>query len=255
MITPAAAAFDAIAGSFDERFGAWQSVAAQRKAVRTALLGAFPAGSRLLEVGGGTGIDAYWMTQRGRHVFLTDASPAMVQIARQRLGYRAAVVPAERLEELDEKPFDGAFSNFAGLNCVLDLAPVARGLAKLVRPGGQVLLVLFGAFAPGEIVVQLARRDVRSAVRRFQREAPAHLGGRHFVVRYHRPREVIAAMRPAFRLIARRGIGVFVPPSAAEPWISAHPRLLGAMETVDRVVSRPLASLGDHVLYHFERIE
>jgi hypothetical protein len=61
-------------------------------------------------------------------------------------------------------------------------------------------------------------------------------------------------MRPWFRLVRRIGIGVAVPPSAAEPWISGHPHLLGAMEAIDRVVSRPLAPLGDHVLYHFERI-
>ena len=32
-LSPAAAAFDAIAPAFDERYGAWESVAAQRRAV------------------------------------------------------------------------------------------------------------------------------------------------------------------------------------------------------------------------------
>lgn len=254
MTTAAALAFDAIADRFDERYGAWRSVAAQRRAVRAALLSAFPTGSRVLEVGGGTGVDAEWLTAHGRHVFLTDAAPAMVRIAQERLGTPAAVLPAERLDELDQPAFDGAFSNFAGLNCVTDLVPVARGLARLVRPGGQALLVLFGTCSPGEVVVQLARRDFRAAVRRLHHDAPARLGGQHFVVRYHRPREIVSAMRPWFRLVRRIGIGVAVPPSAAEPWISGHPHLLGAMEAIDRVVSRPLAPLGDHVLYHFERI-
>jgi SAM-dependent methyltransferase len=250
----AAEAFDAIAERFDQRFGEWRSVAAQRRAVRAALLRAFPRGSSLLELGGGTGADAQWLTRLGRRVFLTDASPAMVRVAREKLGSRAAVVPAEQIETLDELPFDGAFSNFAGLNCVLDLEPVARGLGRLVRSGGQVLLVLFGAFAPGEIVVQLARRNVRAAVRRFHHDAPARLGDQHFTVRYHRAHEIIAAMQPWFRFVERRGIGVFVPPSAAEPWISGHPRLLSAMESLDRIVSRAFAPLGDHVLYQFERL-
>src|SRR5271170_101298 len=131
----AAAAFDSVAEAFDERFGSWKSVAAQRDAVRSELARAFPPGSSLLEIGGGTGLDALWLTELGRRVFLTDASPAMVRIARRRLGSRTAVLPAERIDELDEAPFDGAFSNFAALNCVGDLAPVARGLARLVRPG------------------------------------------------------------------------------------------------------------------------
>jgi SAM-dependent methyltransferase len=249
-----AQAFDAVADVFDQRFGAWRSVAAQRRAVRGELLLAFPQGSSLLEIGGGTGDDAAWMTRQGRTVFLTDASPAMVQVARQRLGERAVVCPAEQLHELDEPLFDGAFSNFAALNCVPDLRPVASGLQRLVRPGGRVVLVLFGTCPPGEVIVQLLRRDVPAAFRRRQLTAPARLGGREFVVHYHRPREVIRAMAPWFRFAGRRGIGVCVPPSAAEPWISAHPHLLGALAAIDRAVARPLAWLGDHVAYRFERV-
>jgi hypothetical protein len=79
------------------------------------------------------------------------------------------------------------------------------------------------------------------------------VGGREFAIRYHRDREIIDAFSPSFRLVARRGIGVFVPPSGAEPWISGHRMLLGAAERLDRVASRPLALLGDHVLYEFVR--
>ncbi len=52
-LSPAASAFDAIAPVFDSRFGSWASVAAQRRAVRAALLQQFPPGGRILEVGGG----------------------------------------------------------------------------------------------------------------------------------------------------------------------------------------------------------
>jgi SAM-dependent methyltransferase len=264
-LPPAALAFDAVAPRFDERYGAWKSVAAQRRAVRAALDEAFPSYGRMLEIGGGTGEDARWLARTGRQVLMTDASPAMVRIAREKLGRetgaRAEVVPAEGLDDwadtrqaAREPAFDGAFSNFAGLNCVPDLGPVARGLARLVRPGAAVILVLFGPFPPGEVAVQLARRDVRSAFRRLSAgDVPARLGGQDFVVRYHRPAYVRRVMSPWFRPVRRVGVGVFVPPSAAEPWISGHPRLLSALEALDRAAARPLALLGDHVLYHFER--
>ncbi|HWK90092.1 MAG TPA: hypothetical protein VNP72_08845, partial [Longimicrobium sp.] len=194
--------------------------------------------------------------------------PAMVAIAGPKLAGRAApstaeVRPAEEMEALaagreaaGAAPFDGAFSNFAALNCVTDLHPVARGLARLLRPGAPALLVLFGPFPPGEMVVELIRRNPRAAVRRLARgDVAARLGGRHFTVRYHRPREVARAFAPWFRLRRTRGIGVFVPPSAAEPWISRFPRFVDALEALDRVVQRPLALLGDHVLYQFERTD
>jgi hypothetical protein len=129
-------------------------------------------------------------------------------------------------------------------------------LSRLVRPGGRVLLVVFGVCAPGEWVTQIARRDVRAVFRRSARgDAQARLGGRPFVVRYHRTRDLVESFAPDFRLVGRRGIGVFVPPSAAEPWITSHPRLLAALERIDRIASRPLAMLGDHVLYEFQRVE
>jgi hypothetical protein len=48
---------------------------------------------------------------------------------------------------------------------------------------------------------------------------------------------------------------VFVPPSAAEPWISDHPRLLQALQALDGALAGPLAMLGDHILYRFVRTE
>ncbi len=258
----AARAFDAVAPAFDARFGAWKSVAAQRRAVRAALMVAFAPGARVLEIGGGTGEDAVWLASHDRTVLLTDPSPAMVAIARDKLvalGQPAPVVAsAERLDAIGAvvgAPLDGAFSNFAALNCVDDLAPVAAGLAGVIRPGGRAVIVIFGCCVPGEWVTQVVRGETRAAFRRFAvGDVVARLGGRTFNVRYHRDRDVMRAFTPSFRLVARRGVGVFVPPSAAEPWISSHPTLLAIAEQLDRVVSRPLALLGDHVLYDFERV-
>ena len=265
LLPSAVAAFDAIAPHFDERYGAWRSVAAQRAAVRRHLLAAFPPGSRVLELAAGTGEDAVFLGSNGRAVAATDGSPAMVTRARAKA---EAAGLADRidvkellLEDIDTHlvaadRFDGAYSNFAGLNCVEDLGPVARGLARVLPVGAPALLVLFGPLPPGEVVVQLLRGDVRGAFRRLRRgRVHARLGGRSFDVWYHRPRAVRRAFAPWFRLEQVRGIGIFVPPSAAEPMISRVPRLLRVLEVMDRVTSAPLALLGDHVLYRFRRTE
>jgi ubiquinone/menaquinone biosynthesis C-methylase UbiE len=262
---PAAArAFDAVAPHFDARFGGWLSVAAQRRAVRRRLLAALPIGARVLELGGGTGEDAVWMAQHGFQVLLTDASPAMVLQARAKLapyGAQAEVAAAEDLPRFaaDQlrrggRPFDAVLSNFAPLNCVEDLAPVARGLATLIRPGGHAMLVLFGSHPPGEMITEILHRRPHQALRRLgSGPKPARIGAANFTIVYHRGRAVRNAMAPWFRLKRGIGVGVFVPPSAAEPWISRHPRFLGMLEALDRLVERPLAGLGDHILYHFER--
>jgi SAM-dependent methyltransferase len=264
LLRPAAVAFDAIAPIFDLRFGAWQSVAAQRRAVRAALLQEFPLGGHILELGGGTGEDATFLAELGFNVLLTDPSPAMVERARAKLaplGSRAAIASGEELEDFATnhlsrggEMFDGAFSNFAPLNCIADLRPVARGLAQLLKPGAPAMLVLFGTFCPGEMVVEVLRGRPHLALRRCRRdEAPARLAKREFSIVYHRRATMQRAFAPWFVLEKRLGIGVMVPPSAAEPWISQRPRLLAAMEMFDRNLAHPLAMLGDHVLYQFRR--
>jgi SAM-dependent methyltransferase len=257
----AAQAFDACAPEFDRRFAPWASVQAQRRAVRRALTQAFPRDSRLIEIGGGTGEDALWLTQQGRSVLLTDASPAMIEAAsaKCRDEVETAVVAADDLGKLAERltgesQFDGAYSVFAALNCVSDLSEFGRGLARLLRPGAPLMLVVFGTCCPGEIIVELARGRPGNAFRRFNRgDVPARLGTKRFTVRYHRGRDLQRMLAPYFRLERREGIGIFVPPSAAEPWISRHPRLLRTLEALDRRAQRSLVSLADHILYRFVR--
>ena len=263
-LRPAAIAFDAIAPVFDSRFGAWCSVAAQRRAVRAALLQAFPTRGHILELGGGTGEDAAFLAERGFDMLLTDPSPVMVAQARTKLaplGSAAEIVAGEEMEDFATghlstggAMFDGAFSNFAPLNCVADLGPVARGLAQLLKPGAPAMLVLFGTFCPGEIVTEFLRGRPHLALRRCKRgEVSARLAKHEFHIVYHRRAAILRAFAPWFVLEKRLGIGVMVPPSAAEPWISRQPRLLTAMEKLDNILARPLASLGDHILYQFRR--
>jgi ubiquinone/menaquinone biosynthesis C-methylase UbiE len=262
-------AFDATADQFDQRFGTWRSVVAQRDAVRRALLGAFPPGSSLIELGAGTGEDAAFLAQRHRRVVLTDGSPRMCAVAAAKLAQAGCsprtdvrcvtfeAFPAHAAQwAVAGEMFDGAFSNFAGLNCINDLGPVARGLARVLRPGGRALVVLFGSWSPGEVVVELLRGRPHHAVRRFTRgPVAARLGGRAFTVRYPAPRQVARECAPWFRLERTRGVGIFVPPSAAEPWISRAPRLVAALALLDRLAARPLARLGDHVLLDLVRTE
>ena len=262
-LAAAAAAFDAIAADFDCRFAGWRSVEMQRSAVRRALARAFPKGSRLIEIGGGTGEDALWLCGREREVMMTDASPAMVAAAsiKSEGKFRTATFAAEDFGKLadqlcSERPFDGAYSVFAGLNCVSELSDFASELARVLKTGAPLLLVLFGTFCPGEMIVETVRARPQSALRRFRRgNVPARLGTRQFSVRYHRQRDLARMFAPWFLLESKEGIGVFVPPSAAEPWISNHPKLLNVLGMLDRLFARKLALFGDHILYRFVRTD
>jgi ubiquinone/menaquinone biosynthesis C-methylase UbiE len=262
-LSAAATAFDQVAGSYDKLFTHTAIGQAQRKEVWRKLLSAFPAGSRILELNCGTGEDARFLANRNRSVVACDASAAMIDVARRRSHSENSLASLEYLhvanEELSsllvEQQFDGAFSNFSGLNCLADLKPVARNLARLVRPGGRVLLCLWSRVCVAEVLWYLLHKQPKKAVRRLSGTAPAKLGEMTILVFYPTVREVRRSFLPWFQLKSRRAVGFFVPPSYAEQSICKHERMLSRLEWLDRWCGKLpiLRGAGDHMLLEFIR--
>src|SRR5215469_8991066 len=103
-MAPASAGLEAYATVFDRmapRYDAlWTTSAigrAQRNQVWRVVDRLFQPGERVLDIGCGTGEDAAHLAGRGLRVHATDASPAMVEVARARGGFTVEVCPAEDL--------------------------------------------------------------------------------------------------------------------------------------------------------------
>jgi len=256
-------AFDRVAASYDELFTRTIIGQAQRKQVWKRLLRAFAPGERILEMNCGTGEDAIFLATRGRSVVACDASAEMIKVADTRVPPKAKDVSVvfrqlsnEDLRLLSRgELFDGAYSNFSGLNCLSDLQPVARELASLVRPGGHVLICLWSRVCMGEIVWYLLHGETSKAFRRFSGKSQAKVGGLTIRVSYPAVGEVQRAFAPWFELADRRAIGLFVPPSYVESWARKHSATLGYLEKVDEAFAQfpVLRDLGDHVLMEFTR--
>lgn len=252
--------FEALAATYDETFTRTPLGERMRQALWRRLDAAFPAGARVLELGCGTGEDAVHLAARGVSVLATDAATAMVESARakaERAGLsglvEARTLDAALLGETPlDGPFDGAFSSFGALNCVPDLAPVAAGLGRHVRPGGRVLLCLMGRWVPWEWAYFLARGDRRSA---FRRLAPEGVEWRGLRVSYPPLGDLRRLFAPGFRFASARAIGLLVPPTYAGAFAARHPRLIAALDRVERRVEAlpPFPSLADHVLLELER--
>lgn len=261
--TAAAAAFERIAPRYDDLFTRTAIGCAQRKQVWSRLLHAFPMGYRVLELNCGTGEDAGFLAMRGCQVVACDASPTMIQIAKQRANqesWGAAVefqcLANEELSGLSVRgPFDGAFSNFSGLNCFVDLSPVAHNLGTLVKPGGSLLLCVWSRVCVIEIVWYLLHGQAAKAVRRLSGKSSATVGETKISVFYPTVRRLRRVFSPWFRLVSRRAVGLFVPPSYMERSIGSHPNLIGHLEHLDMLFAHCpiLRSAGDHVLLEFER--
>lgn len=259
----ASAAFDRMAGSYDAAFTESPIGRAQRRVVWDALRRVFQPGDRVLELNCGTGEDALFLVGRGVSVLACDASAGMIEVAERR---KACEAPGASLrfhvlrnEDLDllqaTPPFDGALSNFSGLNCVVDPGQVALNLQGLVKPGGAVLICISTRVCLWEMVWHAARANFKKAFRRVRGSTVAQLDGVSVPVWYPTIRRMRQLFSPWFRLRSVRAVGLFVPPSYVDSWARRHTNLLTLLERMDQIFAGwpLLRGAGDHVLLEFER--
>ncbi len=250
-------AFDSVAADYDGPRGNNAAIQTMRAEMWRWLDDRFAPGSRLIDLGCGTGLDAVRMAQdRGHQVTATDWSPAMVERTRDRaaaagLADRVEALPigAHELQQLaGDALFDGAYSNLGPLNCVPDLGDVARECARLLKPGGQLVFTVIGRLCPWEIAHYARQRRWARIGLRFAREVvPVGMNQRTIWTRYFTPGEFYrSGFEPHFTLELTRGLCLFAPP----PYLTLAPQWQQRLWRLDRrVAGWPLLrQMGDHFL-------
>jgi ubiquinone/menaquinone biosynthesis C-methylase UbiE len=119
-------------------------VAIEEPAVRVAI-DTWEPHRRVLDAACGTGRHSAWLVQRGHHVMAIDQSPEMLAVARQK-------VPDVEFQEAEltalpfpDGEFDAAVCALALSHCP-DLAGPVTELARVVRPGGRIVISDFHPF-------------------------------------------------------------------------------------------------------------
>ncbi len=113
-------------------------------------------GTRLLDAGCGAGLCALLASLRGARVSAIDASPGLLAIARERLPDADV-----REGDLEALPYpDASFDAVVAVNSVFyaaDMAAAMRELARVVRPGGRVVVTAWGPPERCELLTALMR--------------------------------------------------------------------------------------------------
>ena len=266
---PATLAFDRLAPEYDALV-AGEIFQLLRRRTHDAFARRFKSGSRVLEIGCGTGIDTAFLASRGVDVIACDPSEAMVSRSLRRLAHegcdtRATVLPCgiqdlpaflDALADSNLRPrFDGIVSNFGALNCVEQLAPLGALGHKYLRPGGVMLVTLMSRHCAFEMLYFFATRRRQLATRRGGEGAVAvRVAGVDVPTFYHRIADVQTALEPDLQLAAVEGIGVAIPPPYLEPrWRKIPLAVRGLMRRIDALLAPipPFNRVGDHVLLHF----
>jgi SAM-dependent methyltransferase len=149
--------------------------------------------------------------------------------------------------------FDGAYSSFGPLNCEPSLVPVADGLAKLVRPGGALVLSIINRWCPAEVAWFGLHGQWRQAGRRWGGpvQAAAFPGGPKDVTTwYYSRREIERSFADGFRVEHVEALPLLWPPPYLDFLIPRFERFFLGLEPLERWASRKpfLRELGDHVL-------
>jgi SAM-dependent methyltransferase len=250
-------AFDSVAADYDGPRGNNALIQDMRSEMWRTLDATFAPGSRLIDLGCGTGLDAVRMARVGHHVTATDWSQRMVErtcerAEREQVANRveAITVGAHELFRVDgQARFDGAYSNLGALNCVPDLAEMAAQCARLLRPRAALVFTVIGRICPWEIGYYALKRNWdRLRVRFATAMVPVGMNKRVVWTRYYTPREFYGAFERQFTLKHWRGLCVLAPPPYMTAMKERHLRLYERLWRLDRRTSGwpVLRNMGDH---------
>ncbi|MGN6561588.1 MAG: class I SAM-dependent methyltransferase [Thermomicrobiales bacterium] len=258
-------AFDSVAATYDGPQGNNALIQQLRERLLAAVIGLIPADGRLLDLGCGTGLDSAHLARRGYTIVATDWSPAMVARTRERAAAQgladritAVTLGIHELDELNAAPFDAIYSDLGPFNCVPDLDAAAQSCARLLRPGGALVISAIGRVCPWEIASFTLRGQLRRATVRFSHRAiPVGLNQRTVWTRYYTPRAFARHFAPAFALTTYRALALAAPPPYFDAFAARHPRLTASLWRLDdRLGALPvLRDLGDHFLLVLTRRE
>ncbi|MBZ5587489.1 MAG: class I SAM-dependent methyltransferase [Acidobacteriia bacterium] len=253
-----AAAYDAIAADYDGliRDDEWI-----RREVWAHYAEVFRPGQLVLDVSCGTGIDSVFLACRGVRVVASDISAGMLRQLRRKLGRepfagRVSTCVADSAELAGFRPgaFDGIVSGFAGISTLPDLSRFASGAARLLRPGGRMLLHLLGRFSLWEWLGHLANRRWSDAARLRRNAERSFAVAGHALRHYpHLPCEAYRRyFAPGFALRRSYSLGALRPPTGVR---LIPPRVavgLGWLEARLRS-RRPVLDWGRYFVLDLER--
>jgi SAM-dependent methyltransferase len=230
----------------------------------------FPANSRLLEIGCGTGDEAVHLAQQGHFILATDISPAMVdqtQTKARAAGLADRVtaleLPAGHIDALlPANRFDGAYASFGSLNCEPNLSHLRDALARLLKPRAAFVCSVMARWCPFEIAWFLLHGRPRTAFRRLRwgwQQVPVrgHDGVEVFVpTRYLSSREVARAFAPAFAVERTMALPLLLPPPYLDDLYRARRGVFDRVEPWERRLRAhwPWRTMGDHIAIVLRKI-
>ena len=255
-------AFDAYASAYDADFSNTTIGVLQRNRVHRYLQTLPLHTFNVLEVGGGTGVDALFFAERCLQVVYSDASKGMFETASQKFNnhnnIEALLKPVQALSE-EFKNVQLIYSGFGALNCLPPKAIEAFATTiteKATCPVELVVVVMSRHCLWEQLYFQFKGNKAEAMRRRKVNATMANAGLEKIATWYYSPDELLSLFGQRFQLKKTVPVGLFIPPSYLQPFFTKHPRMLKGLTILDRLMesNKSTADYADHFLMHLQLI-
>ncbi len=251
-------AVDKIAEGYDEWNNQNEILNWMRGIVHKIYLQNFKSGDNLLELNCGTGEDAIFLTQKGIKVYATDISGKMIELLNAKCRKQkvegsiiSKVASFDTLNTIEQNNFDGAISNFGGLNCINDFEKLSKDLSAKLKPDGKFIAAVMNTVCPWEIFYYLLKLDFKNAFRRFNREGiQADFNGEKVLTFYFTPRVFAKQFSSKFSVEKLYSLGYHTPSPFMIGLYRRFKPIIKLFMKLDEVLMRyfPFNRFGDHFI-------
>ncbi len=223
------------------------------------LINTFQRGSKVLELGCGTGIDTVFAASKGITVTAVDISEKMIGIAKtksEKAGLKNVsyincdmenIVPAVKSTK-----FDGVFSDFNGVNYVNDPVQFALNISEILNPGGRVIFTMLNRFCLQEVFYNLLKLDPVQAYRAVFKRKEILLTD----VRLYFPGQFSRFFSGKFTLERITGTGFLLPPHSFFGLYHKMRAAIPLLKKVENLVGSrfPFYNISDHYIIELKKI-
>jgi ubiquinone/menaquinone biosynthesis C-methylase UbiE len=258
--------FDHLADDYDQVFSMSLTGSEQRKVVWNFLEKRVFPGMEILEVNCGTGEDAFYLAGLECRVTATDSSVNMIRKCVEKnqadtSGKKPTFLQAS-INEIDlyfqGRKFDLIFSNFSGLNCIdtNSIVKASDDFNHLLKPEGKLIFVLFGTKCFWEKLYFMLKGNWK-AINRRRAKSPVfvQIEKTSIPVYYYSPRSIKNYFNGSFKATVSKPVGIFIPPTYLNQFVSNHKFLFRLFLIADRMVRdfSVLSDRADHYIIEFRK--
>lgn len=220
--------------------------------------------AEVLEINCGTGEDALWLAKKCYSVTATDVAGGMITVAESKRiiaginNVQFKTIDFFNLHKtLKPQQFDFIFSDFGGLNCVNEpeLEHLSKDFAKLLYPGGKIVMVVMGKYCLWETAYFLLKFKLGKALRRWDNKGVhTKIEEEEFETWFYSLSGLKKIFAPHFKLTDAKPIALAVPPSYMQNYFDKRPKLLQRLNRWDKFLTRWswLSNFSDHLVLTFE---